>query len=53
LTDAALTARATGSSIDIARTVRQDAAMIFFMVDDPSRIVLLITESVVNVLVAT
>jgi hypothetical protein len=45
LTVAALTALATGSSIVIARTVRQDTAKNFFMVVDPSRIATLIVQS--------
>jgi hypothetical protein len=45
LTVAALTALATGSSIVTARTARNAADVIFFMVVDPSRIATLIVQS--------
>ena len=48
-----LTERMTGSSIVIARTVRLDTATIFFIVDDPSRIATLITQSFSDVSVTS
>jgi hypothetical protein len=52
VSDAALTERATGSSIVKARTVTDVTAIIFFMVDDPSRIATLITLKTAEALVA-
>jgi hypothetical protein len=51
LTVAALTERATGSSMVKARRARDEIAAIFFMVVDPSRIAVIINAAFVPAIV--
>jgi hypothetical protein len=51
LTAAALTERATGSSMVKARRASDEIAAIFFMVVDPSRIAFIISAAFVSLIV--